>query len=63
MTAEKAIEILSTTAEQGTFTFNQEFRDALRLGREALKRIKDNRREYRVWHRSSEGLLPGETEG
>lgn len=59
MNSSKAIEILSDSANKGVTTFNQDYKDALRLGIEALKRIQINRNQTTIeWVT----LLPGETE-
>lgn len=58
MNIEKAIESLSNSANRGVTTFNDDFRDAERLGIEALKRERE-RRELDIDTRF--GLLPGET--
>lgn len=39
MTIDKAIELLSESANTGVTTFGQDFKDAERLGIEALKRL------------------------
>ncbi|MBA7700056.1 hypothetical protein ES703_108762 [subsurface metagenome] len=59
MTLEKATEILADSAYNGSTTFNSNFRDALKLGIEALKRLQENR------HYAPPQIprpLPGETE-
>ena len=58
MTIDRAIEILSDSANRGVTTFNQDFKDAERLGIEALKREKECRHLLppEAWE-----LLPGET--
>lgn len=59
ITIKKAIEILSDSANAGMTTFNQDYKDAQRLGIEALKeRAEAKRRGLPLWHE----LLPGETE-
>lgn len=59
ITMNKAIEILSDEAYGGTVTFNQEWKDAVKLGIEALK-------EVRRWRAGQPlhlpNLLPGEIE-
>ena len=59
MTIAKAIEILSDSAYRGITTFDKNFRDAERLGIEALKLISDFRLHPLVYPYI---LLPGETE-
>ena len=59
MTLDKAIEILSDSANRGMTTFNQDFRDAENLGIEALKKWKQYRTSDESWWGN---LLPGETE-
>ena len=58
MTLDEAIEILSIYDKQGVVTALPDFHDAVKLGREALKRLQEQRSgtildEY--------DLLPGET--
>lgn len=60
MNIEKAIEILSDSANRGVTTFNQDFQDAQRLGIEALKAIQKTRTNE---HYIPVTPLPGETEG
>ena len=58
MTLEKAIEILSDSAYRGMTTFHQDFKDAQKLGIEALKVV------HKLRHLEcldSTILLPGET--
>jgi len=57
MTIDKAIEILSYSANRGTTTFNQDYKDAQKLGIEALIRIRYQRQKPTVPHRTP---LPGE---
>lgn len=60
ITIEKAIEILSNSAFSGSTTFDQDFRDAEKLGIEAMKRIsllRDGLLQLQVL------LLPGEALG
>jgi len=59
MKLQKAIEILADSAYSGVTTFNQDFKDATKLGIEALKRHKLRRQ---VGYRDDKLLLPGETE-
>lgn len=60
MTIDEAIRILSDSANRGMTTFGPDFRDAERLGIEALKRIL----AQRVGLPTSRWFtLPGETEG
>ncbi len=59
MKLSKAIEILSTSVYAGATTFNEDYRDAQKLGIEALKREQEHR-ELDIDTRF--GLLPGETE-
>lgn len=59
MTVKEAIEILSDSAHRGITTFNQDYKDAQKLGIEALKRIKQCR--FPPYGRM-EDTLPGETE-
>lgn len=61
MTKDKAIEILAKHVYGGSVTLNEEFKEAERLGIEALKAIKQ------LWNSDPEAripksLLPGETE-
>lgn len=60
MTLEKAIEILSDSANRGITTYNQDYKDACNLGIQALIRIK-----YLSSQNPSFLLkpLPGETRG
>lgn len=60
MTLEKAIQILSDSAHLGMTTFNQDFKDAQKLGIEALKRCRLARKETSF---VGPALLPGETRG
>lgn len=54
----EAIEILSRSADAGVTTFNDDFRNAERLGIEALKRVQ----ELRDFNLATAGrILPGET--
>lgn len=59
MNLDKAIEILSDSANRGITTFNEDYKDAQKLGIEALKRLQAYRR-----HEIGSGgrRLPGETE-
>lgn len=58
MTLHKAIEILSDSAYRGSTTFNEDFKDAQKLGIEALKK-------WKILREGKAGtidpLLPGET--
>jgi len=45
MTIERAMEILSESANVGVTTFNQDFKDAELLGIQALKRLQSYRRD------------------
>lgn len=58
MTIEKAIEILSASANAGVTTLNQDFKDAQNLGIEALIRIDYLRSQGRI---QEDYALPGET--
>ncbi len=58
MKLEKAIEILSDSANRGVTTFNEEFKDAEKLGIEALKDKLINRRASGAVFPD---LLPGES--
>ena len=59
MTIDKAIKILQTTQYLCGATESQQFGDAIKLGIEALKRLKEVReRGYNLFGH----LLPGETE-
>lgn len=58
MTIDVAIEILSASAYQGMTTFNEKYKEAQKLGIEALKEIKAAR-SYSVGLIPE--LLPGET--
>ena len=58
MTIEDAIRILSDSANVGMTTFNQEFKDAERLGIEALEAIRSCRQYPECLFVD---LLPGET--
>uniref|UniRef100_A0A6H1ZWG6 Uncharacterized protein n=1 Tax=viral metagenome TaxID=1070528 RepID=A0A6H1ZWG6_9ZZZZ len=58
MTIDEAIEILSQSANAGVTTFDWDYKDAQRLGIEALKRV----RKYRPLYAGKyPHLLPGET--
>lgn len=59
MKIDEAITILSESANQGMTTFNDKFREAQKLGIEALKRVKIERTGYELY---APDLLPGETE-
>ena len=59
MTIDKAIDILSTSAYWGMTTLDQNFKDACRLGIEALMIIQKERRDLLSY---AGELLPGETE-
>jgi len=59
MTIQKAIEILSYSSEHNTILITRADKDALKLGIEALKLLKVDRRN-RLPFRAV--LLPGETE-
>jgi len=52
----KAIELLTLQAQMNRMLSSQADRDALKLGIEALKRIKSNRKDWLAYVR-----LPGET--
>jgi len=59
MTLKEAILTLSLAAERHAWTSSPDFYDALKLGIEALKRVK----ELREWHLAVAGrILPGEDE-
>lgn len=57
MNINKAIELLSESANMGTTTFDQDFKDAELLGIEALKAIRDFRKD---WSGNRFDLLKGE---
>lgn len=59
MNLDKAIELLSHSVYGGTTTFNQAFKEATKLGIEALKEV-ERLRSYKALHVVK--LLPGETE-
>lgn len=59
MKLEKAIEILSDSANRGITTFNQDYKDAQRLGIEALKRVQAYKKAHASLHYEP---MPGETE-
>jgi len=59
MKLKKAIEVLSDSANAGMTTFNQDFKDAQRLGIEAIK-FKQAWRKGQYF--PANYLLPGETE-
>lgn len=59
MIIDKAIEILAKHVYGGSVTLNQEFKDAEKLGVEALKREQARRGTKRL---NAPDLLPGETE-
>ena len=59
MTIDKAIEILSSSAYWGMTTLDQNFKDACKLGIEALIIIQKERRDLLSY---AGELLPGETE-
>ena len=59
MTLDKAMEILAESAYHGSTTFNEDYKDAQKLGIEALKRLKEHREDQiDITYRA----LPGETE-
>lgn len=59
MTIDEAIEILSESANMGSTTFNQKFKEAEKLGIEALKACKERSARFpNLPHLR----LPGETE-
>ena len=58
MTIDQAIEILSNSANSGMTTFNQDYKDAQRLGVEALKVVREMRGFAEGWRPTK---LPGET--
>lgn len=60
MNPKKAIELLSDSAYRGMTTFNQDFKDAEKLGIEALKVYLKSQEAGRYPPRYK---LPGETEG
>ena len=59
MAIDRAIELLSDSANRGVTTFNEDFKDAQKLGIEALKRVKLSRSFN---HPELKQLLLGETE-
>jgi len=59
MILEKAIEILEATLKVSIPDFDQDERDAIQLGIEALKVFDRRRKAHAV---TMTGLLPGETE-
>ena len=59
MEIEKAIELLSDMSEGKDYAHPLDQREAIMLGIEALKRVKNNRVAPEVYQR---GALPGETE-
>ena len=59
MTISEAVEILSGSGYWGMFTLDQDFKDACKLGIEALKIIQKERRDLLSY---AGELLPGETE-
>jgi len=59
MTIDKAIEILSASAYWGMTTLDQDFKDACKLGIEALMIIEKERRDLLSY---AGELLPSETE-
>ena len=59
MTIDKAIEILSDSANRGMTTFNQDYKEAQKLGIEALKVVQSNRI---YGYPNKIPKLPGETE-
>lgn len=59
MTLEKAIEILSLLSNAPDWVFDEENRNSIKLGIEALKRVRLNRQVTRYPYKT---LLPGETE-
>ncbi len=58
MDIDKAIEILSYSAYRGVTTFDQDFKDAEKLGTEAMIKLKKIRLSYPL---AMVDLLPGET--
>jgi hypothetical protein len=59
MTIDEAIQLLSESADTGITTFNERFKEAEKLGIEALKRVKANKDMDII---GALKLLPGETE-
>lgn len=59
MTLQKAIKILSHSADGGVTTFNEDFKDAEELGIEALKQLIKMRLDNKA---PGAWALPGETE-
>ena len=59
MKIDKAIEILSASAYRGMTTLDQNFKDACKLGIEALTIIQKERRDLLSY---AGELLPGETD-
>ncbi len=59
ITIAKAIEILSNSAFSGSTTFDQDFRDAEKLGVQAMIRFQTMRQDP---HARGFWLLPGEAE-
>lgn len=59
ITLNRAIEVLSESAYAGATTHNQEFKEAEKLGVEALKRVKAYRNRADI---RKSFLLPGEKE-
>jgi len=60
VTVDKAIEILTLRVESPFVRANPDTKDSMKLGIEALKRIKEARGYSRNW---STAYLPEETEG
>lgn len=59
MTIDKAFRLITSALYVPDPSISQDFYDAIELGSEALKRVKEARVKYHsVWG----GLLPGETE-
>ncbi len=58
MTIDEAIKVLQLMTKKRNVSSLEKCIDALRLGTEALKRVKWNRKNYAVYRTS---LLPGET--
>ena len=59
MKLQKAIEILKDELPELPHFYGPDFIDAVKLGIEALKRVKRYERMWAAWHMD---LLPGETE-
>jgi hypothetical protein len=58
MTLDEAVKQLSGAGEIGAFTYDQTFKNACKLGKEALLRIKQYRNRADI---RKSFLLPGET--